>query len=213
MPWNDELTCRTCDSRVYEYLLPTYCLLPPASDDALAKHLDTSSPGWREGLGEAAAFADAWVPEEEETVEATATKGTVAGESGVKEGGETETKEGEPIKVAPKKAGEFERRRGWRCDTPTLERFRALIKEYVGTQYVNSLPPLEPSLTSSNFHNYTIGKPFNDRSVKRFMITIDVSDPTLYGDIEWISVKIHGQSFMLHQIVRFHFHRLYKERS
>jgi tRNA pseudouridine38-40 synthase len=33
------------------------------------------------------------------------------------------------------------------------------------------------------------------------MITIDVSDPTLYGDIEWISVKIHGQSFMLHQIV------------
>jgi tRNA pseudouridine(38-40) synthase len=53
----------------------------------------------------------------------------------------------------------------------------------------------------SNFHNYTIGKPFNDRSVKRFMITIDVSEPTLYGDIEWISVKIHGQSFMLHQIV------------
>jgi tRNA pseudouridine38-40 synthase len=56
-------------------------------------------------------------------------------------------------------------------------------------------------LTRSNFHNYTIGKPFSDRSVKRFMITIDVSDPTLYGDIEWISVKIHGQSFMLHQIV------------
>lgn len=53
----------------------------------------------------------------------------------------------------------------------------------------------------SNFHNYTIGKPFNDRSVKRFMISIDVRDPTLYGDIEWISVKIHGQSFMLHQIV------------
>jgi len=88
-----------------------------------------------------------------------------------------------------------------------------LIKEYVGTQYVVSFPPLKPILTSSNFHNYTIGKPFNDRSVKRFMITIDVSDPTLYGDIEWISVKIHGQSFMLHQIVRFHFHCCYKERS
>jgi tRNA pseudouridine38-40 synthase len=129
-----ELTYRTCDSRVYEYLLPTYCLLPPASDDALAKHLDTSSPGWREGLGEAAAFADAWVPEEEEEpAQGTATQGT--GEGEVKqEGGET--KEGEPIKIAPKKAGEFERRRGWRCDQPTLERFRALIKEYVGTQYV-----------------------------------------------------------------------------
>jgi tRNA pseudouridine38-40 synthase len=117
--------------------------------------------------------------------------------SEVKEGGET--KEGEPIKVAPKKAGEFERRRGWRCDQSTLERFRALVKEFVGTQYVH--PHHNSVLMGSNFHNYTIGKPFGDRSVKRFMITIDVSDPTLYGDIEWISVKIHGQSFMLHQIV------------
>jgi len=143
------LTCRTCDSRVYEYLLPTYCLLPPASDDALAKHLDTSSPGWREGLGEAAAFADAWVPEEEEpkaegtdTTEAKEGAPEVKGGDEAKMGEETkdgeEAKEGEPTKVAPKKAGEFERRRGWRCDQSTLERFRALIKEFVGTQYVYS---------------------------------------------------------------------------
>ena len=136
----DELTCRTCDSRVYEYLLPTYCLLTPASDDALAKHLDTSSPGWREGLGEAAAFADAWVPEEEEPKPEGADTEVKEGASEVKEGEETkggeEVKEGEPTKVAPKKAGEFERRRGWRCDQSTLERFRALIKEFVGTQYV-----------------------------------------------------------------------------
>jgi len=59
----------------------------------------------------------------------------------VKEGEEVNEgeglKEGEGIKVAPKKAGEFERRRGWRCDQSTLERFRALIKEFVGTQYVS----------------------------------------------------------------------------
>lgn len=35
------------------------------------------------------------------------------------------------------------------------------------------------------------------------MITIEVKDPQVYGDIEWISVQIHGQSFMLHQIVGF----------
>jgi tRNA pseudouridine38-40 synthase len=128
---------RTCDSRVYEYLLPTYCLLPPASDDALAKHLDNSSPGWREGLGEAAAFADAWVPEEEEPKpEGEGAEGTAPklDTTEAKEG--EEVKEGEPVKVAPKKAGEFERRRGWRCDQATLERFRNLIKEFVGTQYV-----------------------------------------------------------------------------
>jgi tRNA pseudouridine38-40 synthase len=140
---------------VYEYLLPTYCLLPPASDDALAKHLDTSSPGWREGLGEAAAFADAWVPEEEDSKAEGADTEVKEGASEVKEGEETKgegeakagekAKEGEGIKVAPKKAGEFERRRGWRCDQSTLERFRALIKEFVGTQYV----PLPMNHTSS----------------------------------------------------------------
>jgi tRNA pseudouridine38-40 synthase len=153
----DELTCRTCDSRVYEYLLPTYCLLPPASDDALAKHLDASSPGWREGLGEAAAFADAWVPEEEESKAEGADTEVKEGASEIKEGEETKggeetkegegAKEGEGIKVAPKKAGEFERRRGWRCDQFTLERFRALIKQFVGTQYV---PPLTNSACLSN---------------------------------------------------------------
>ena len=137
---------------MYEYLLPTYCLLPPASDDALAKHLDASSPGWREGLGEAAAFADAWVPEEEEpkaegtdTTEAKEGAPEVKGGDEAKMGEETkdgeEAKEGEPTKVAPKKAGEFERRRGWRCDQSTLERFRALIKEFVGTQYVYPCRP------------------------------------------------------------------------
>jgi hypothetical protein len=53
----------------------------------------------------------------------------------------------------------------------------------------------------SNFHNYTVGKPFNDRTVKRYMIRLEVKDPQVYGEIEWISVQIHGQSFMLHQIV------------
>jgi tRNA U38,U39,U40 pseudouridine synthase TruA len=33
------------------------------------------------------------------------------------------------------------------------------------------------------------------------MIDIDVAEPQVYGNIEWLSVKIHGQSFMLHQIV------------
>jgi len=56
-------------------------------------------------------------------------------------------------------------------------------------------------LIRSNFHNYTLAKPFNDRSVKRHMITLKVNDPVVVGEIEWISVQIHGQSFMLHQIV------------
>jgi tRNA pseudouridine38-40 synthase len=126
---------RTCDSRVYEYLLPTYCLLPPASDDALAQHLDKSSPGWREGLGEAAAFADAGI-KDEETAVVTEEKADEA-EAKAEDGQNAAPVEGDDEtrgKFGPKKAGEFERRREWRCDEATLGRFRALIKEFVGTQ-------------------------------------------------------------------------------
>nr|XP_031858534.1 tRNA pseudouridine(38-40) synthase [Kwoniella shandongensis]KAA5525606.1 tRNA pseudouridine(38-40) synthase [Kwoniella shandongensis] len=147
------------DSRIYEYLLPSYCLLPPAKDDPLSKRLDESSPGWRDALGPAAEFADAAPPmvQDEETGEA----------------------------IEPRNRGEFERRRGWRVDEGTMKRFRDLIAQYKGTH---------------NFHNYTVGKPFNDRTVKRYMIRLEVKDPQVYGEIEWISVQIHGQSFMLHQI-------------
>lgn len=97
-----------CDSRKYEYLLPSYCLLPPASADILSKKMDASSPGWREALGPAAEFSDAGAPPTQE-----------------------EEAEGE---ANPKTRGEYERRRGWRVDQQTLQRFRDLIDMYKGTQ-------------------------------------------------------------------------------
>jgi tRNA pseudouridine38-40 synthase len=51
-----------------------------------------------------------------------------------------------------------------------------------------------------NFHNYTIARRFQDRAAQRFMIDIKVEDPVIIEGMEWISVKLHGQSFMLHQI-------------
>jgi tRNA pseudouridine38-40 synthase len=51
-----------------------------------------------------------------------------------------------------------------------------------------------------NFHNYTITRSFKDPAAKRFMINITVDDPIMIHGMEWISVKLHGQSFMLHQI-------------
>ncbi|WVQ84230.1 tRNA pseudouridine(38-40) synthase [Cryptococcus sp. DSM 104549] len=145
------------DSRIYEYLLPSYCLLPPSKEVVLAKYLDESCPDWREVIGPACEFSDATNPPPIDL-------------------------EGEPT---PQQRGEFERRRGWRVDERTMKRFRDIIAQYTGTH---------------NFHNYTVGKPFADRAVKRFMMNLEVKDPQVYGDIEWISVQIHGQSFMLHQI-------------
>jgi len=97
-----------CDSRKYEYLLPSYCLLPPCSNDTLSHALDKSSPGWRATLGPAADYADAGSQE-------------VIGDDG-------------EAKDDPKARGEFERRRAWRVDQPTLERFRNLVSHFKGTQ-------------------------------------------------------------------------------
>lgn len=66
-----------------------------------------------------------------------------------------------------------------------VEKLRSYVQKYEGTH---------------NFHNYTVGKEFNDKSTQRYMMKIEVRDPAVYGDTEWISVRIHGQSFMLHQI-------------
>jgi tRNA pseudouridine38-40 synthase len=71
--------------------------------------MDASSPGWREALGAAAEYSDAGVKLED-------LEGQEAG------------------KVDPRTRGEYERRRAWRVDQPTLERFRALIDKYTGTQ-------------------------------------------------------------------------------
>ena len=57
------------------------------------------------------------------------------------------------------------------------------MQEYVGTH---------------NFHNFTTGKLSGDPSAQRHIKEIVVSQ----ASPRWISVRIHGQSFMLHQIRR-----------
>lgn len=53
---------------------------------------------------------------------------------------------------------------------------------------------------SHNFWNFTVGLEFGDRSCQRVMKNLQVSDPFIVDDSEWISLQFHGQSFMLHQI-------------
>ena len=82
---------------------------------------------------------------------------------------------------------EIKQNNEFRIDLESLDRFKQVLKCYEGTH---------------NFHNFTVGKDFNDKSCKRYIISIEVSDPfiPLESKGEWVSIKIHGQSFMLHQI-------------
>ncbi|KAF8845063.1 pseudouridine synthase [Paxillus ammoniavirescens] len=76
------------------------------------------------------------------------------------------------------------RKRRWRASPEDIAKLRAIVKKFEGTH---------------NFHNFTVGRDFTDRSNQRSMIQIQIAEPAVYGDTEWISVLFHGQSFMLHQ--------------
>ncbi|KAF8623033.1 hypothetical protein AX15_006545 [Amanita polypyramis BW_CC] len=77
------------------------------------------------------------------------------------------------------------RKRAWRVNPRQMARLREMAAKFEGTH---------------NFHNFTVHRDFKDRSNQRYMKKIEVADPVVYGETEWVSVLFHGQSFMLHQI-------------
>jgi tRNA pseudouridine38-40 synthase len=161
----------SCDSRQYEYLLPTYVFLPPKP----GSHMYQTMKQWLvSSEGKEAASTSAAEVEE----------GNVEGYRA-----DVEYLLNHPFWVNHGSTKTFQEdtaaKKKWRISTPQLNRVRTILAKYEG---------------SHNFHNFTVGKPFRDRSAHRHMIKLTISDPKLINDCEWISIKFHGQSFMLHQI-------------
>ncbi|EDW83173.1 uncharacterized protein Dwil_GK22713 [Drosophila willistoni] len=73
------------------------------------------------------------------------------------------------------------------CISPEhLQKVRETLQLYEGTK---------------NFHNFTSKKNFLDPSAKRFIMLFSCSDPFKSPQgIEFVTLKVKGQSFMLHQI-------------
>jgi tRNA pseudouridine38-40 synthase len=77
-------------------------------------------------------------------------------------------------------------KRAYRIPPSRLERVRNCLAMYEGTR---------------NYHNFTVDKSFKDPSAKRVVKSFVVNpDPILINGTEWLSLKVHGQSFMMHQI-------------
>lgn len=77
-------------------------------------------------------------------------------------------------------------RNAYRIQPERLARVRSSLSRYLGTH---------------NFHNYTVHKNFRDPSAKRQIRSFVVNDqPIIINGTEWLSLKVHGQSFMMHQI-------------
>ncbi|BES98933.1 tRNA pseudouridine synthase [Nesidiocoris tenuis] len=73
----------------------------------------------------------------------------------------------------------------YRISQAVLDRANQVLGLYLGTH---------------NFHNFTSKKHFVDPSANRFIISAKCSEPEICEGMEFVTVYIKGQSFMLHQI-------------
>jgi tRNA pseudouridine38-40 synthase len=77
-------------------------------------------------------------------------------------------------------------KRAYRIPQSRIDRISKSLSMYHGTK---------------NYHNFTIEKSFKDPSAKRVIRSFDVNGtPIIINGTEWLSLKVHGQSFMMHQI-------------
>jgi tRNA pseudouridine38-40 synthase len=249
---NGSFSCyQTCDSRWYEYLIPTYSFLPPHPQSFLGKKLVESAE--QEGIFEtyqslqkdAASFwkdaednyvqpiLDKLDPEMRDDVIATIhsseetegpkkpTKKQMKEDriSSLEATDGSEAKDGlEPgVEATDGSAPSVD---ATKEDDPALESISVLtplekaVKEvkaaYITAKKAYRISPfrrqrvqeaLDCYLGTRNFHNYTIQKTFSDPSAKRVIRSFKVGpDPIIINDTEWLSLKVHGQSFMMHQI-------------
>lgn len=51
-----------------------------------------------------------------------------------------------------------------------------------------------------NFHNFTIRRSSSDPSCMRYIRSCEVVEKVVHGNMEFLRIRIHGDSFMMHQI-------------
>ena len=180
----------SCSSRMYEYLLPSYSFIGPRKDNegiyqelrdskfngGYENYEDLENDKYWESLEEIGVKNFG----KEEFDKIKAFKFTTGNE---------EASDPEKIRVYNNvkklKQLELQHKHAYRISDYRLNYFRMMMSQYLGYH---------------NFHNYTVGQKFKDASSNRYMINIEVEKPVLINNIEWLKIKIHGQSFMLHQI-------------
>ncbi|KAL2134416.1 hypothetical protein VTI74DRAFT_255 [Chaetomium olivicolor] len=233
---------QACDSRWYEYLMPSYSLLPPQPHSFLGKKLADSAKEkgvydeyverlddvkhfWEEvEKNDIQPILEKLTPEvraevlrkihdtadQELTEEGVPTKpdADVVAPAETEKPKEAEsapsTSEGAPMsdadaKAKPEreltlveqavrelKAAYVSAKRRYRVTPARVEKLQQALNLYLGTR---------------NYHNYTVMKSHSDPSAKRHIKSFQVNPtPIQIGDTEWLSLKVHGQSFMMHQI-------------
>ncbi|RJE26270.1 tRNA pseudouridine synthase [Aspergillus sclerotialis] len=224
--WNIQVTNKSfscylmCDSRVYEYLLPSHCLLPPhpktyigrkiiefaekegdmdnykARQEEVATYwedvnetyikpiLEQTPEDIREIVEKAFIHDHPNIPGDDDKPSGVAASGSQLWPSAVIHNHPRKEEILKAMKAV--KAAYLEAKRTYRIPPSRLARLQSALDRYVGTK---------------NFYNYTIQKKFGDPSAKRHIKSFKVNPtPVIINGTEWLSLKVHGQSFMMHQI-------------
>lgn len=161
------------DSRYYEYLLPTFVFTRQYREEFMKlaeASANRTDVGFLPGKPPKTAKSDSDL-EDDEVIPA----------------------ESEPASARPPIPDEeLARIQNYRVSEEDLERFNRILSFYCGTK---------------NFHNFTIGKAATDASAQRHIKAFSAGKPFIVnskneslGSLEWIAVRVHGVSFMLHQI-------------
>ena len=172
-----------CDSRFYEYLLPTYAVAAASPEPYLnpvPRPFEEQSPSNSTIDGESG--------------KKQKTKKDADSDDEAQELEEKEDDEAPTTTTAIKSSGEWISKlteeeqhliNTYRIDPQTKTRLKELLSLYVG---------------SHCYHNFTIGKNAKDPSCRRHIFDVILGEPFVRDGLEWISIVFHGQSFMLHQI-------------
>lgn len=182
---NNAFDCRKmCSSRIYEYLMPTYSFLPPRPGTVLAKEIEKAEKEFKGTTREDKEGEEFWINLMNKCKDAGVTDNEI---DQIYEANRIGLDLSVPLEAAAINFRKISRecRGQYRISNERLELVRKALNIYVG---------------SHNFHNFTIGKSYKDPSARRYMKSFKVSEPFLIEGTEWISIKVHGQSFMLHQI-------------
>ncbi|KAJ4290015.1 tRNA pseudouridine synthase 1 [Collariella sp. IMI 366227] len=224
---------QACDSRWYEYLMPSYSLLPPQPHSFLGKKLAESAREkgvYDEHLERLDDVKGFWEEVEKNDIQPLLEKldpevraevlrkvHDNADQDLTEEGmptrpdaevvakTENETSADAPMPDADAKPSKPEREL-----TAVEQAVRELKAAYVAAKRRYRVTParvaklqdaLNLYLGTRNYHNYTIMKSHNDPSAKRHIKSFEINPtPIQIGDTQWLSLKVHGQSFMMHQI-------------
>ncbi|OTA02688.1 hypothetical protein A9Z42_0030880 [Trichoderma parareesei] len=268
---NNSFNCyQYCDSRWYEYLMPSYCLLPPHPQSFLGKKLVEINKEYgaeEETNARLADVKDFWSAVEEKEIQPilarldpetkaavmerlhsedafeekadnnaqAAEPAAAAAAAAAAEPEETAKEDEEDYVMVDKEAPSAENTEPAAADDddaaaaqkpaavvletvqpkrrelgPVDFALRDIKAAYIGAKRAYRVSPeriqrLQEALNkyegTNNFHNYTVQKSHGDPSSKRHIRSFLVNPkPIIIGDTEWLSLKVHGQSFMMHQI-------------